>query len=407
MTTMEENILDKLDMKKLGRELQLARTKRGLTQADVAQQLDMARTTITAIEKGERHIKPMELIKLARIYGKQVSDFVRERPQIESFQVQFRGPYMRDEGDDDEISQYIDELEELARNYLELEKITNSPFSPKYPKEYSIDGLRADVAAEDVAYQERKRLGLGDGPIIQILRELLEQDVGLRIFYLKIKPAKYSAMYFYNDELGGCMGINLDHPEERRRWSLAHEYGHFLAHRHKASMVVMNHYQRLPQSEQFADSFAACFLMPRSGLTMRFNDLRKTKEKMVVGDLCTLAHFYGVSVQALTIRLEDLRLIPTGTWDRIKDGGFKVQEAKKQLGLGEISSQNDPLPIRYQTLAVIAYDKELITEGQMAQYLRIDRVLARDVAENLRRHISQTSENNNEIVLDLTESINF
>jgi len=402
---MDENILDKLDMYKLGRELQLARTKRGLTQADVAQQLGMARTTITAIEKGERRIKPIELIKLARIYGRQVGDFVRERPQIERFQAQFRGPYMKEESDNVEISPYIDELEELSRNYLELEKITHSPLIPKYPNEYSIDGLRADLAAEDVANQERKRLGLGDGPI-PILRETLEQDVGLRIFYIKIKPSKYSAMYCYNDELGGCIGISLDHPEERRRWSLAHEYGHFLAHRHKANMVVMNYYQRLPQSEQFANAFANYFLMPTSGLTMRFNNLQKTK-KMVVGDLCTLAHFYGVSVEALTLRLEDLRLIPVGTWDRVKNGGFKVQEAKKQLGLGDIPSQSDPLPIRYQTLAVIAYDQELITEGQLSQYLRIDRVSARHVAENLRRHISQTFENNGEIVLDLTESINL
>ena len=36
---MEENILDKLDMRKLGRELQQARTKRGLKQAEAAQVL--------------------------------------------------------------------------------------------------------------------------------------------------------------------------------------------------------------------------------------------------------------------------------------------------------------------------------------------------------------------------------
>ena len=84
-----------------------------------------------------------------------------------------------------EISKYIDELEELSRDYLELEQITNSPLVKKYPNEYTIDGLRVDMAAEDVANQERKRLGLGDGPI-PILRDVLEQDVGLRIFYLSL-----------------------------------------------------------------------------------------------------------------------------------------------------------------------------------------------------------------------------
>ncbi len=306
---MEENILDKLDMRKLGRELQQARTKRGLKQAEAAQVLNVARTTITAIEKGERRIKADELIKLARAYGRQVNDFIRQRPQIEPFQVQFRGPFLRDEDENSEISKYIDELEELSRDYLELEQITNSPLVKKYPSEYTIDGLRVDMAAEDVADQERKRLGLGNGPI-PILRDVLEQDVGLRIFYLAIKPSKYSAMYLYDHELGGCIGVNILHPEERRRWSLAHDYGHFLAHRYKPTMFVINNYQRIPQSEQFADYFAACFLMPTSGLTMRFNDIRKTKEKIVVADLCMLAYYYGVSVAALTLRLEDLRFNP-------------------------------------------------------------------------------------------------
>ncbi|NOH01694.1 MAG: ImmA/IrrE family metallo-endopeptidase [Chloroflexi bacterium] len=402
---MEENILNKLDMRKLGRELQQARSKRGLTQADVAQVLNVARTTITAIEKGERRIKADELIKLARAYGRQVGDFVRERPQIEPFYVQFRGPFLQDEDEDSEISKYVDELEELSRDYLELEQMTNSPLIKKYPNEYTLNGLRVDLAAEDVANQERKRLGLGDGPI-PILRDILEQDVGLRIFYLPIKPSKYSAMYLYDHELGGCIGINILHPEERRRWSLAHDYGHFLAHRYKPTMFVINNYQRMPQSEQFADYFAARFLMPASGLTMRFNDIRKTKEKIVVADLCTLAHFYGVSVEALTLRLEDLKLIPTGIWDKLQQGGFKVREAQAQLGLGEIPSQDSHLPIRYQNLAVLAFEQGLITEGQFAQYLRVDRLSARNIAENLRRHISKTLDINSEIELNMTESIN-
>jgi len=402
---MEENILDKLDIRELGRELQLARTKRGLTQADVAQMLDVARTTITAIEKGERRIKPDELIRLAQAYGRQVNDFVRQRPAIEPFQVQFRGPFLRSEDEDKEISIYIDQLEDLSRDYFELEQITNSPLGRKYPNEYSIDGLRVDLAAEDVANQERKRLGLGDGPI-PILREILEQDVGLRIFYLAIKPSKYSAMYLYDHKLGGCIGVNLQHPEERRRWSLAHDFGHFLAHRYKPTMFVINNYRRVPQSEQFADYFAAYFLMPTSGLTMRFNDIRKTKEKIVVADLCTLAHYYGVSVEALTLRLEDLKLIPTGVWDRLQEGGFKVREAQAQLGLGDIPSQSSQLPIRYQNLAVLAFENSLITEGQFSHYLRVDRLSARSIAESLRRQRSQASGINSEIDLDLTEAIN-
>jgi Zn-dependent peptidase ImmA (M78 family) len=65
-----------------------------------------------------------------------------------------------------------------------------------------------------------------------MLRDILEQTIGLRIFYLAM-PSKYSGLYSYNDQLGGCIAINANHPEERQRWSLAHEYLHFLAHRRK------------------------------------------------------------------------------------------------------------------------------------------------------------------------------
>lgn len=48
---MATNALDQIDRGKLGELLQQARKQCGLTQADAAQVLDVARTTIVAIEK--------------------------------------------------------------------------------------------------------------------------------------------------------------------------------------------------------------------------------------------------------------------------------------------------------------------------------------------------------------------
>src|SRR5690349_5378293 len=79
---MENNILETIDPKELGKRLQQARKGRGLTQEAVAQLVDMARTTLVAIEKGERRVKAGELISLARVYGQQIGDFVRPRPQV-------------------------------------------------------------------------------------------------------------------------------------------------------------------------------------------------------------------------------------------------------------------------------------------------------------------------------------
>ena len=122
---MSNNILDTIDMKVLGRELQQARVRKGLTQEDAAKIIDVARTTIIAIEKGNRRIKAGELIKLAEVYNVPISDFVRTRPEIAMSQPQFRGPSLRTEEDNALIEPYVEQLKHLVRNYFELEKITN------------------------------------------------------------------------------------------------------------------------------------------------------------------------------------------------------------------------------------------------------------------------------------------
>lgn len=400
---MKEGSFDSLDPRALGAELQKARKRRGLTQAEAAEIIDVARTTMTAIEKGARRIRADELIKLARAYGREVSELVRSRPQIEPFQVQFRGPVHRLKEPEAGIDEYIDRLEDLCRNYLELEEIVGAPLAPEYPAPYDITGLETEAAAEDVAIQERNRLGLGDGPI-PILRDILEHDVGLRIFFLPLRPSEYAAMYLFTEELGGCIAVNSLHPEERRRWSLAHDYGHFLVHRYRPTLFVENQYQRVPESERFADYFALFFLMPTSGLKRRFNNLRQAQEAITPADLCTLAHFYGVSVAALTRRLENMKLLPAGVWDRLRESGFQVREAQHELGLGSIPAREDRLPIRYQYLAVSAYDQGLISEGQLAKFLGVDRLEARRVAEKLRRHASDIT-NEAPLELDLTQSL--
>lgn len=383
---MDKNILDTVDMKVLGKELQQARVRKGLTQEEAARIIDVARTTLIAIEKGERRIRAGELIKLAQAYGTQISDFVRTRPEIALSQPQFRGPSLRTEEDNALIEPCVEQLKQFVRNYYELEKMTESPLVRKYPLEYDMRGLQTSEAAESIAIEERTRLGLGDGQI-PLLRDILEQDVGIRVFYYPFPARKFSAIYFYDDQVGGCIAINSNHPEERRRWSLAHDYGHFLTYRKKPTVFIENGYQRKPESERLADDFANYFLMPTSGVTRRFNDIRRMKGKVTPGDLCILAHYYGVSVEAMTRRLEDLRLLPTGLWDELKRGGFKVREAQQKLGLSSLPAREQKFPTRYQYLAIEAFDRELISEELLSSFLEIDRVKALRMAEVLRQGI--------------------
>jgi len=383
---MTSNILDNIDIGKLGELLQQSRKKCGLTQADAAKFIDAARTTIVAIEKGDRRIKPNELIKLARAYGRSISDFVQSRPVIQPFEVQFRTANRQSEDEDLLISPSIAYLEELCRNYLELEGIMDAPLPQNYPQEYELSNMPIEAAAESMAIAERQRLGLGDSPIAH-LRNILEQSVGLRIFYIKMPP-KYSEVYSFDDRLGGCMAINANHPEERRRWSLAHGYLHFLAHRRKPVIDFDGQYQRLPESERLAEAYPKYFLMPTSSLLKQFNDMHRSHGKFTPTNLFTMAHYYGVSVEALVYRLEDMALLPSGTWDRLRDRGLKVRKVQQEMGLEAIVQRSDMTPIHYQHLAIEALDQGLITEGRFANFLGVDRLESRRIAEVLRDHSS-------------------
>jgi Zn-dependent peptidase ImmA (M78 family)/DNA-binding XRE family transcriptional regulator len=379
---MEKHVLDNIDPKSLGQRLQDSRKARGLTQQDVAGELGMARTTVTALEKGERRIQPKEIIELAKLYGREVSDLVSGRKILGDFAVQFRASVIKAGSYQTELEEAIREFQKLCEDYIYLEGLSDTPLQRAYPSEYSFDGLPPEEAAEDIASAERNRLGLGDAPIIN-LRELLENDVGLRVFYLRL-PSRISGMFTYSDELGGCIAINSAHPEERCRWSLAHEYGHFLTSRFRAEVSILLAYERTPASERLGDGFAGAFLMPASGLRRKFNDVsRLRKEKITPADLCRLANYYFVSVEALTRRLESLRLVPSGTWDRLQDRGFKVREAQDVLRLEPYRVLQQPLPLRYQFLAAEAYQREKITEGQLARLLRVDRVEARQIVRKL------------------------
>lgn len=400
---MQNNILDNIDPIVLGNRLQDSRKAGGLTQQAVADHMEMARTTLVAIEKGERRLTPGELIKLAALYGRQVSDFVGRQSVVTSFVPQFRASLVKeknkaalrmsssvaeksdngDNGASTEYEQVAIELQRLAEDYVDLENICGMPMAKSYLPPYSIAGIAPEQAAEEIAATERNRLGLGDGPLSN-LRERLESDVGLRIFYFKMPP-KIAAVFAYNDSLGGCIGINSDHPRDRRNWSLAHEYGHFLTSRYQPEITFLSPAKRTSINERFADSFAECFAMPASGLNRRFTERHRSRDKGIsMADLISLADLYQVSVQALILRLENLKRLPNGTWDKLQLEGFKVRQAQHLLGIDANPPMKDALPLRYKTLAVLAYNNlEKLTEEQLMKYLRVSRVQARLIVEEI------------------------
>lgn len=383
---MDGDRLQSISPDDIGARLADFRKQRGLSQQDAADVLGVARTTVTAMEKGERRPRPQELIELARLYGRQVGDFLRPQPSraAEPFVVQFRSAKRSQRDlDDAAIDRDIQTFQELCEDYLELERLTDSGMGRWYPDEYDTSGTDPESAAQEIAASERNRLGLGDGPIGDIW-SLLESDVGIRVFAIDFESSNTAGLFVFTEELGACIAVNARHPEERRRWSAAHEYAHFLTNRFRPDVSVMRTYRRVPDSERLADAFARHFLMPSSGLMRRFNAKKRDNNGTVTpAQILELCYQYCVSFQSMVLWLEQLKLVKPDTWDKLKDRGFRPSEARKKLGLTAEPKRLQALPIRYKALAVRAYRSEQLSEGQLARLLRTDRVGAREIVEEI------------------------
>jgi Zn-dependent peptidase ImmA (M78 family) len=345
---------------------------------------------MVAIEKGERRVRPEELVELARLYGRKLSWFLRRGAPVEDLSVQLRGALPPETPVSANLMSFIHDLERLCDDYAELERLCGAATAHQPPPKYSIDGGDVAAVAEDVANAERNRLGLGDAPVLN-LRAVLEDNVGLRVFYLDL-PSKVAGMFAFTDAHGGVLGINRKHPPERRRHSMAHEFGHFLTDRYRSEITFLGRYERRPAAERFAETFGRAFLMPAASIRRRFHELVRQRrrgsetdraDRPTTGDVVHLAQFFFVSFEAMTRRLEEMRLIPAGTWHRLQQQGFRVGEARRLLGLRERPADDELLPARYRYLAVEAWQRGDLSEGQLASFLRVDRLTARRMVRDL------------------------
>ncbi len=375
-----------------GQRLAEARKARGITQEVAAEHLGLSRPTFIAIEKGERAAKPMEIVKLATLYGQPISHFVRVAEPVTDFQPHFRAALEKVKpADAAQLRTAIGEFKGFVENYLDLERRMKAPMRHNYPPPLQLNPrVNVSELAEDVATRERQRLGLGDQPIPNI-RTLLEAEVGVRIFFARM-PRMFAGMYIFVEGLGGCVLINSVHPPEKQRASIAHEYAHLIADRHTAGIDYLTVPGRKPANERFAESFAMSFLMPASSVRFRFNEIVNSPGYFQVADLVKLKHFYFVSMEAMALRLEGLGLLRGGIWDLLKEKGLPIRQAEKRLGLSTEFRPEPAYPERYKFLAIHAYERGELSEQELASYLRCDVWEARRLIQELMHSVEVDAE---------------
>ena len=368
-----------IDNATIGERLQVARRALGLTQTDVAREMEMVTSTISAIEAGKRTVTGVELYRFAQLFKRPLAYFMdTEAPQTApGFQYLFRAVAEKlvDRGP-------IVKLEQLAADYQSLEELVGAPVLP-LPVEYSAFGFRTDQDAETLAEMERARLGLGDAPITNLM-DLLDGTVGVRTFLVPVQNQNWSGVSVKDRTGRPCIVVNSKEPGYRRNFDLAHEYGHVLVHlaRPDASSAwidVPSAGGRVNADERFVDAFAAAFMMPRRAVLAQVDlVLRASSGRFTDFDLVHLAMHFGVSGQALSARLVTLRKLPREVYQAYwNTGGRKFNALAEMLGY----TVEDPagfweaevvLPTRFRYLALRAYQEGQISLAKLAELLRED-----------------------------------
>jgi Zn-dependent peptidase ImmA (M78 family)/DNA-binding XRE family transcriptional regulator len=382
--------LEEMSPADVGERLRISREAVKLSQADVAAALGIARTTLVAIEQGQRRVRIGEIQQLAKLYRTSVNALLQTDAIKVDLAPQFRKLNVRL---DDAVEHAARLLSDLATAEVELENLLGVKRIRNDPPERPILPGEVRAQAEQDALDLRQWLGLGLSPVPDIVT-LLEMELGVRV-YVRRFDGRISGLFAYDDALGACILLNANHPRVRRAQTAAHEMAHLVSTRRRAEVLDGGHAGN-SREERYAAAFAQVFLMPARTVMQKFREVTAGSPKLTRRHVIVLAHTFGVSREAIVRRLEELGLARDGTWEWFEQHGGISDEQARQV-LGDIlvpdarkAEADQPTTLRLGLLASEAWRRGLLSEGQLSRMLHIDRVELRRMFDGLEIEESET-----------------
>ena len=389
-----------LTQRELGQRLKSAREAIGLTQQQVADQVELTRVAISQIESGHRTISSIELMHLSRLYGRDMASFLEERPvEKDALAVLFRAH-------PDLVQNHISynslrDAIELLREYGNLKKLLDLDQERNLPPVYAYGEPKnvweAIQMGEHAAEAERSRLELGIAPI-RDMAELVESQ-GIPVIKKNLED-HISGIFIANSETQLGIIINeaqLDRAKARVAFTIAHEYSHILLDRDKGITISKISNDR-DLFEVRANAFAAAFLMPEEGVSQFVKNIGKgasSRERLmayteqpdsepVVGlhrrlassqiitlyDVVKFYTYFGTSFEAALYRLRNTKLLSEETFHELSQQKEKAGRIARYLHIEEgrehLTEEGQETPfsnftLNFMWLAIEAYRRHEIT----------------------------------------------
>ncbi len=319
----------------IGERLSFARRRRGISQQDMADAIGLSVADLADIENDRRDAGE-EISGLAEALGCS-GLFLLKQSYGDHNLFPLLCQVLSETDRMDKVNPPEHRVLDLCHEGENLRRFMGQPGTlalPIYRQQPTSVGM-AVQQGRTVAQGERRRLGVGSGPLHDIGKVIGDQGIWVASIEL---PEHLSGLLVDHTSIGTVIFVNREHDPVRQRFSFAHEYAHALFDRDN---VVIATRAGDPDSvrERRANAFAAAFLMPPDGIAERLMDLgkgslsrqtgaifdvssgvmveakaraRPGSGKITHADVATLARHFGVSYEAMAWRLQSLGHISPG-----------------------------------------------------------------------------------------------
>ena len=296
-------------------------------------------------------MNPSSEVLLALSHALEIKpDYFFKKPDISLSSMEFRKKAKLSVKESESIKfRTLDFLE----RYLEIEDIVQDQAIFTNPIPGNLRKITNYNRAELAANKLRKCWSLGMAPLYNLV-EIVE-DHGVRVFSTETSD-RFDGISAWVDDIP-VIAVNVLHDSVRRRFTVAHELGHIL--------LEFDDEQDSREREKLCHAFAGSFLLPKDVI---FSELgSKKRSKIAVLELQKLKEIYGISIQAIMVRIYNLGIIVDSTYSRfwvmVNVYGWKKNEPGVYRGEEKAN--------RFKQLVYRAAAEEVITFSKAADFLNI------------------------------------
>lgn len=349
----------------IGEKLKKARESLGLTLKEVASEMGFTNyQTLMSIEAGKREIKAWELVKLARIYYRDIDYFLEDEEPAKAPSVLWRK-----RSASPKASIYERRFLKYCENYKQIEEFVGTSTTRKFkPIQCKREDFLTFGFVDRLAHSYHDMLGLGSRPACCIYR-ILDERFGVKILFLSM--GKEGSGGSTVGDFGPAILINADDAPWRGNFDLAHEFFHIVTWGIFDPEEIFDSPEKgKSKVETWADAFAATLLLPQKEVLEGFKE-RIKNGKVSYFDCVELAREFEVSVDAFLWRLANLGTVKRRETERVLN-----DPALRKLYWQEKSGEWKDAPkfsSRYVNMAFKCMQMGKISRGQFADYMEIDR----------------------------------